>query len=322
MALRECVHLQNDGADADDLRRLTATLSGDSEGIIEDGDFAVTPKSGTPDMSVDIAIGRALILGTEESYQGTYYVESDAVENVAVAASDPTNPRKDLVVAWVRDSVYSGVNDDWILDVITGTPAGSPTEPAVPDNALVLALIDIPASATAIDNVTGGIITDRRDIWPGAIGGGPKCAVYRAIGGSGSQAVASGGSLNLTFDTILYTTDAAMVASNDRIITKKAGHWRFEGSVPWGNSQLTGIRRAWFKKNDLTQSGEDARNAQNNAGAYMICRPVCEIDMDVDDFVRLECRQTNDAAGVVYVMWRDETDPHIRATWLGPKRYS
>src|SRR5438046_4639276 len=40
----------------------------------------------------------AFILGTEGTKQGTYFVENDATVNKAIAASDPTNPRIDIVV--------------------------------------------------------------------------------------------------------------------------------------------------------------------------------------------------------------------------------
>ncbi len=162
MAEREPLHLQADGADADDVRRFIASVSNDSEGVVRGTDLAVT-ENGTPNMSVDVAAGRAFILGDSSAFQGTYHVENDATVNLAIAAADPTDPRKDLVVAQVRDDTEdSGGNDDWVLAVVQGTAAPSPTEPTVPDTAIVLALVDVAAAATSITN---GVITDRRTVY-------------------------------------------------------------------------------------------------------------------------------------------------------------
>lgn len=161
------VFIQAGSHPAEDVRRLFHAQMGGRQGVVGSGDLAVTEKSGTPDMSVDVAGGQAFILGDEGTYQGLYFVENRGTTNLAIAAADPTNARKDLVVARVRDSAYSGATDAWELAVVTGTPAAVPAEPSVPDNALVLALVDVPASDTAITNSQ---ITDRRTTQAGQFG--------------------------------------------------------------------------------------------------------------------------------------------------------
>lgn len=152
------IFLQSGSHPAEDVRRwISATAH--SEGIVGYGDLKVTEKSGTPNMSVDVAGGRAYIAGDEGTYQGTYFVENRASTNVVIPAANGTNPRKDLIVARVRDSAYSGATNAWALEVVQGTAAASPAEPAVPNNAIVLALVDVPANDTAITNSQ---ITDRR----------------------------------------------------------------------------------------------------------------------------------------------------------------
>lgn len=161
MTLTSKLHLQNAGANADEVRRFIATAIGDSDGVYAAGDLAVTEKSGTPDMSVDVAAGRIFVKGTEATYQGTYFAENDAAFNVAITAADATNPRKDLVVVRIQDAVYSGSTNDITIEVVTGTPAASPAEPAVPANSFELAMIDVPANDTSIENAQ---ITDRRTL--------------------------------------------------------------------------------------------------------------------------------------------------------------
>lgn len=133
-----------------------------TEGVVNKsgGDLNVTEKSGTPDMSVDVAQGSVYIEGDETSDQGFYFAYNDAVKNLTIAAADASNPRKDLIVAQVEDSEQSGGTDDWSLTVVTGTAEASPSEPTVPDNSHVLALVDVGAGVSSITNAN---ITDRRD---------------------------------------------------------------------------------------------------------------------------------------------------------------
>lgn len=67
-----------------------------------------------------------------------------------IATAHATNPRKDLVV-WRIDST----NNRLELDVIAGTAAASPTEPALTRNSTIyespLAIVDVPAADTSID---------------------------------------------------------------------------------------------------------------------------------------------------------------------------
>lgn len=67
----------------------------------------------------------------------------------------------------VQDAAYSGAINAASIVAVTGTPAASPAEPAVPANAWVLALVDVPANDTAITNSQ---ITDRRTTQSGQLG--------------------------------------------------------------------------------------------------------------------------------------------------------
>ena len=158
--LQPPVALQNvDTLNADDFRGFIQALL-PTEGVIGSGDLAVT-QNGTPNMSVNVAAGAAVIAGTDTpATQGSYFVKNDATKNLVVTAADPTNPRKDIVVAQVRDEFYIGGSDnDWRLAVIAGTPAASPSEPTLPDDCLKLAVITVAAGATSI---TSGAISDTR----------------------------------------------------------------------------------------------------------------------------------------------------------------
>jgi len=131
-----------------------------TQGVANVNDFKVSQRGAGANMSVDVASGFAIIAGGNSApVQGSYNCYNDATVNLAIAASDPTNPRIDIVVVTIRDAFYSGASNDVILQVVTGTPAGSPVAPATPTNSLLLANVAVAAAASSIVNAN---ITDKR----------------------------------------------------------------------------------------------------------------------------------------------------------------
>ena len=124
-----------------------------SEGIFKPNDFKVT-QSGTPGMSVQVAAGTATVTGDDQVEQGKYLVRSDAsVTGVTISVAPGTGQRNDLIVLKVRDSNAGvGVDDDAIIQVVAGTASLTPVDPAVPDTALVLARVRVPAGTSSITN--------------------------------------------------------------------------------------------------------------------------------------------------------------------------
>jgi hypothetical protein len=148
--------LQAGGETPDPFRLLHADLL--DSGVLGSDHLAVT-EQGTPAMGVTVAAGRAVLPGTQAALQGSYYCVLAAAVNVTLAPADETNDRLDLVVARVLDSFHAGGDDEWELAVVTGTPAADPVEPSVPDNAIVLALVEVDAQASSVTNAD---ITDGR----------------------------------------------------------------------------------------------------------------------------------------------------------------
>jgi hypothetical protein len=134
-------------------------------GVVNGGDLVVSQHAGTPGMSVDVAAGFVMLKGILSSVtQGTYPYFKDALETKTIAAADPTNPRRDLVCAVISDSAYAvdGTPNTQNIRVLTGTPAGSPVDPAIPGTwsaYQILARVAVAANATSIVNAN---ITDLR----------------------------------------------------------------------------------------------------------------------------------------------------------------
>lgn len=146
------IFLQAGSHPAEDVRRMFTGLMDGRQGVIKG--LTVTEKSGTANMSVDVAEGSAFIGGTEATYQGLYFVENRGVTNLVISASDPTNARYDLIVAKVQDAGYSGATNAWSLAVVTGIAAATPLFPAVPSNAIVLARVLVSAAVASIVNAS------------------------------------------------------------------------------------------------------------------------------------------------------------------------
>jgi len=138
--------------------RLTMQAYWAVTGVRRTGDLAVTQNSPTG-MSVLVATGWAVVIGTTTSNMGAYTVYNDASAVATITAADPTNPRIDRVCLTVNDSAYSGAVNNVAINVVAGTPAGSPTAPATPANSISLATVAVAAGATTI--VTANI-TDTR----------------------------------------------------------------------------------------------------------------------------------------------------------------
>lgn len=146
-------------------RRWLQALIGGRGGVIPRTatftDLKVSQRGAGANMSVDVADGQCYVTGTESSTQGVYHCDNVGVENKTITASNPTNPRRDLIVARIKDVEYGvAVTNEFLLDVIAGTPAASPVDPTVPANCIVLARVAVAANATSITNAN---ITDLRN---------------------------------------------------------------------------------------------------------------------------------------------------------------
>lgn len=138
-------------------RNITAFIG--SEGVIATNDLKVQERAAAPAMQVEILAGRAVVDGDDIPNQRAYFAVSEETVELPVPASDPTNPRIDLVVLRVLDSDAGVVGDEAQIQLIEGTPNVAPTVPAVPDTAIALAEIAVGANVIVILEAN---ITDRR----------------------------------------------------------------------------------------------------------------------------------------------------------------
>jgi hypothetical protein len=97
------------------------------QGVIGKGSFDAAPV--TNQMQLAVQGGGAVLLGSA-STQGGYFGYSDAAENLAWPASNPSNPRIDSLLMRVIDTQYGAdaAGDLLRWEIVQGTAAASPVE--------------------------------------------------------------------------------------------------------------------------------------------------------------------------------------------------
>jgi hypothetical protein len=136
--------------------------------------LGVSQRGAGANMSVDIAIGDAIIPRSDATYGHPCF--NDAVLNKTITTADPSNPRRDIVIMYVdytvtpSTGVSNNTNGVVATKVVAGTPAGSPVDPS--DSALQsaagsgnpyikLARVRVGAGVTSIGN---SVIDDLRTL--------------------------------------------------------------------------------------------------------------------------------------------------------------
>jgi len=168
MAAENPPYVMQDQSHGAELFRLASSSTLSGAGVVQAGDLEVT--AAASGMNVNVAAGQVWIPGTEGAAagvpswvtsQGSYYCYNDDVVELAITPADQTNARIDYVVATVEDSAFSGASDQWVLQVVTGTPSATPSAPSVPSSSIILAEIAVAAGVTSLE---AGNINDLRPL--------------------------------------------------------------------------------------------------------------------------------------------------------------
>ena len=130
-----------------------------TRGVISGIDNALALSQSSPDaMSVDLAGGAAFVGLTQlRAYRNTL------PRTLTIAAADPRNPRHDLVVLDMDTSIGPPDTRTVTATIVQGTPAASPTDPALTqtETHYQLALFRVRVGA-AVASIVHTALTDRR----------------------------------------------------------------------------------------------------------------------------------------------------------------
>lgn len=224
-------------------------------------------QTGTASGNLLVAAGQCLVQGSESATQGAYVGTVDAQYTLTYLGTYPadTNPRKDIIVARVKDSTYSGASNSFTVEVIKGTAAGSPVDPTIPDNCLALARVNLTASATT---VTDAMIDDLRT-YTTALGGILPCTsssrpsypyagqvIYETDGddrlmvysGSAWVQLGSAGAMTYTPSVTATGTNPTLGTGSSRVgwYTVDSGFCTFSAVITAGSSGFSGGSGGWI----------------------------------------------------------------------------
>lgn len=129
--------------------------------------FKVTEKGAGANMSVDVAIGRAIVINSSSN---AYPIRNTAAANVLVASNSSGNPRIDTIVLYIDLAVSPNTTASDVAKLVRvqGTPAGSPVAPtdgdietAIGVSNPYLRLADVAVANGAV-SITNANITEKR----------------------------------------------------------------------------------------------------------------------------------------------------------------
>lgn len=205
--------------------RQAVSMTYTSGGVGASTELVVT-QQGSPNMSVILGAGRAMIAGTSVSppsgqsftTQGMYHTLNDAPLTLTISASNPTNPRIDAVYMQVQDSFYSGATNTAVAAVQAGAPAVTPVAPAIPANSILIAYIAVAANATTIVTANISQQSGPAQLIPSPSAGQTKVVPTSVVPVTGTASVTSVGRVAFSGVTKVSVNGSFTAAYEDYII--------------------------------------------------------------------------------------------------------
>lgn len=151
MTLRTPAYLQNGAAYSASTDRFSIiTPHYDLPGVVSPEHMLVTQTS-PASMGVTVSSGNAVV-GDPDGGSGLYSVFNDGNVILTIPTANAANGRIDRIVLTVRDSDIAGSQNEAVLQVISGTPASTPTLPPLPENSIPLAAVTVGKGVSSVAN--------------------------------------------------------------------------------------------------------------------------------------------------------------------------
>ena len=183
-------------------------------------------------MAVVVAAGLCCVPNSTSALQGGYITGTMTSASLTLAAADSSNYRIDLVCVTVNDLGTSSSNA--VVQVVTGTPASSPSAPSLPANSISLAQVLVPPGSSSIST---GNITDERAyvVAPGGVLPIPSSSVAPAAPASPVVSVQTSNVNDSAAKGVLTTICTASVTTDGSTDIEVYYKWtglKASGSVP------------------------------------------------------------------------------------------
>jgi hypothetical protein len=173
--------------------------------------------------------GMQVKVNTGECFMRGHFGASSSQKTLPIASNSSGNPRIDIVVL----RVHFG-NNNIVLDVVTGTPAASPSPPSVTQNTTMWeTLLAQVAVANGAATITSGNVTDRR-VYTSGVAKFTK---------TNATSVPASTYTSIPFNTIEIPTGDVTLGSTSTIVTvERAGIWNLAANVGFEPSSSGGRR--------------------------------------------------------------------------------
>lgn len=230
------------------------------EGVADYHNGALLVTTGGAGLNLSVAQGGGWVEGDDDD-RGFYSIYNDAAATVTATAADPTNPRIDTVVARVYDSTYGEGADEWVIEILAGTPTGGATLTNLNGaasvsgiNALVLAYVLVPATFVG-PFVNATHIRDARVGYEpcASMATGTLVKVYRTAAINIPAALAA-----FVYDTVAFGNSALYSTSTGAYTAPQTGFYRVSGNTTATNAGVIVARVAVAgveKSNDISTIG-------------------------------------------------------------------
>jgi hypothetical protein len=131
-------------------------------GVFYEGNQTLIAGTATTSPSMQVSVSPLAFAGQKAAAEGVYIGRSVGTVLVDIAAAPASNSRIDTVYVMQRD-FNSTTSPDGVtqgeIGVVTGTPAVSPTAPAIPAGAIGIGTVTVAAGVTATTNAGCTILT-------------------------------------------------------------------------------------------------------------------------------------------------------------------
>lgn len=167
--------------------RINSRAADWDEGVASRADLKVSQRAAGANLSVDVAVGSCIVTGDDQANQGNYNVFNDAIVNLTGFTAPGSNSRYDLVVMQINDPNAGGAaGSNAVITRVAGTAAASPVIPAIPNSALLLAIVGPIVPSTT--QITTAMIHDAfTGTGPTGVTGARLCQGFRDTPGTSKE---------------------------------------------------------------------------------------------------------------------------------------
>lgn len=242
--------------------------------------------------------GMVVKVNTGQCFMRGHYGRSSAQKTLSISAAHATLGRRDAVI------LRADFNNNRIeLDVLTGTPAASPTFPNVTQSTAVWeTLLAEVTVAAAVVTITAGAVTDRRVYTTAAA----------KFAKTGTQSIATSSFPALAnYDSFPFQSgDIGLDNANGIVVLNRAGLWLLNAYVGW-TANATGARAIQIRDSGSTIYSE-ADSIVNSAGVNTWLNTIATERFSAGQQVRLICWQSS--GGALNTL----SGSSFTAMWIGP----